>query len=103
MTTGRATRSNTYEVEAVTLGELVKRVGVAVVDLIKLDLEGAEYELLSRTQQAEFAHFKQMFVEFHHRCTGHDLADTKATVQKLRRVGFQSFTLDGDNYLFYRK
>ena len=36
----------TYNVESVSLSELVRRIGTTPVDFIKLDLIGAEYDLL---------------------------------------------------------
>jgi methyltransferase FkbM-like protein len=92
-----------YDVEAVTLGTLLKRVGVETVDILKLDLEGAEYDVLKRITADELRPFKQVFVEFHHHAVGHiRKADTERLVKLISGCGFRAFSLDDHNYLFHR-
>ncbi len=93
----------TYEVETVSLRGLVHRTGTTAVDFLKLDLEGAEYDLLAKITDEDMLPFKQIFIEFHHHCTNHSMQETKMMVQQMRRKGFNVFTLDQHNYLFYRK
>ena len=92
----------TYNVESVSLSELVRRIGTTPVDFIKLDLEGAEYELLDKISDEDINSFKQIFIEFHHHCTNHSIQETKLIVQNICRKGFKVFTLDYNNYLFYK-
>jgi FkbM family methyltransferase len=95
--------TTSYDVEAVTLGTLLKRVGVDTVDILKLDLEGAEYELFERMTAEELRPFKQLFVEFHHHAVSHfGDADTRRIVGQISGFGFRAFSLDDHNYLFYR-
>ncbi|MGE5838250.1 MAG: FkbM family methyltransferase [Acidobacteriota bacterium] len=95
--------TTSYDVEAVTLGSLLKRLGVKSVDILKLDLEGAEYELLAGLTSAQLQPFNQVFVEFHHHAVGHFVeADTRGLVDRIAGFGFRSFSLDDHNYLFYR-
>jgi len=91
-----------YPVEAVSLVDLAARVGGGPIDLVKLDLEGAEYELLQSATTGDLASFKQVFVEFHHHCTAYSIQDTEAVVEHLRGLQLKSFTLDHHNFLFYR-
>jgi FkbM family methyltransferase len=91
-----------YEVESVTLGELVQRIGSKSIALAKLDLEGAEYELLKKAAPQDFAAFDQLFIEFHHHCTRYTIQDTQDIILKLKGMGFVAFTLDHHNYLFYK-
>jgi len=98
--TNEATKS--YEVESVSLKTLLARAGVTKVDFLKLDLEGAEYELLKNITAEDLKPFKQLFVEFHHHCTSYSKRDTKATVQSLCDKGFRSFTLNDRDFLFFR-
>jgi FkbM family methyltransferase len=92
-----------YEVEAVTLKGLLDRVKVPVVDYLKLDIEGAEYELLKNVGEDDWSPFKQIFVEFHHHCIkSYSINDTKSIVWSMQKKGFRSFSLDDRNYLFFR-
>jgi FkbM family methyltransferase len=95
--------TTSYDVEALTLGSLLKRIGVETVEILKLDLEGAEYELFDRMTPEELSPFKQVFVEFHHHAVSHfGEADTRRIVDRIAGFGFKQFSLDDHNYLFYR-
>lgn len=91
-----------YNVESVNLRELVRRIGITPIDLIKLDLEGAEYELLNEISNEDINPFKQIFIEFHHHCTNHTTEETMLLVRNICSKGFKVFTLDRHNYLFYK-
>jgi FkbM family methyltransferase len=95
--------TTSYNVEAVTLRSLLTRLGVETVDILKLDLEGAEYELFAGMTAAELKPFKQVFVEFHHHAVSHfDEADTRTVVARIASFGFREFSLDDHNFLFCR-
>jgi FkbM family methyltransferase len=95
--------TTSYDVEAVTLGTLVKRVGVEKVDILKLDLEGAEFDLFERLTAGQLRPFRQLFVEFHHHAVSHfQPADTRRIVERVAGFGFRTFSMDDHNYLFYR-
>jgi FkbM family methyltransferase len=92
-----------YEVESITLKDIPSIVGSNTIEILKLDIEGIEYELLGEINTDDLSAFQQLFVEFHHRSIQRfSRKDTKNIVRKLRNSGFKSLTLDGDNYLFYR-
>ncbi len=92
-----------YEVETVNLSGLVNKTGIHKIDLLKLDIEGIEYDLLSRTFKDDLKPFRQIFVEFHHKSVPrYSRRDTKAIVKHICSLGFKVFTADGRNYLFYR-
>jgi len=93
---------NSYDVESVTLKSLIERIDKSDVDLIKLDLEGAEYELLNSVKKEDLAPFRQIYVEFHHHCTNHTIGETEKIVNAIENFGFTSFSLDDHNYLFFR-
>jgi FkbM family methyltransferase len=95
--------TTSYDVEAVTLRSLLARLGVETVDILKLDLEGAEYELFSGMTSNDLQPFKQVFVEFHHHAVSHfGDADTRRIVALISGFGFHAFSLDDHNYLFCR-
>jgi FkbM family methyltransferase len=92
-----------YPVRCFTLEDLMGDIGLSQVDLLKLDIEGAEYEVLASIGDEKLAGIGQIVVEFHHYCVPRFLGrDTRNMVERIRRLGFQSYSLDGINYLFFR-
>jgi FkbM family methyltransferase len=92
-----------YQVEAVTLGALLEKIGADHVDFLKLDLEGEEYKVLDRATTHDLQAFAQIFVEFHHHCVDRfSMQDTRKAAEGMRQKGFQSLTLDDYNHLFFR-
>ena len=92
-----------YPVRCFTLEDLMGDIGLCQVDLLKLDIEGAEYEVLASIGDEKLAGIGQIVVEFHHYCVPRFLGrHTRNIVARLRRLGFQSYSLDGINYLFFQ-
>jgi FkbM family methyltransferase len=92
-----------YEVDSITLNQIPLKAGVHPIDILKLDIEGVEYELFNHITTEDLAAFQQLFVEFHHRSIRRfSRKDTRRIVKKIQTLGFKAITLDGDNYLFYR-
>jgi len=94
-------RTTSYEVDAVTLDHLLGRAGA--VDLLKLDIEGAEYAVLEGSSDDLLRRVPQIIVEFHHDIIEGCLrSDTLKLSHRLRRLGFRVHTRDLVNYLFYQ-
>ncbi|MBA3960657.1 MAG: FkbM family methyltransferase [Chthoniobacterales bacterium] len=55
----------TVEVETVSLETILKRAGSDCIDLLKLDVEGAEFELIENTPADCWRKVRQITVEFH--------------------------------------
>ena len=92
-----------YIVKTLTLRSLKKKIGAEEISILKLDLEGAEYELFRNLTQDDLLGYAQIFVEFHHHAVKkYKQEDTKKAVQKMTDFGYKSFSLDDLNYLFYR-
>lgn len=92
----------TYEVESTSMQRLLERLHLTRADYLKLDLEGAEYEVINSAGREVLSGFDQIFVEFHHHCSHYSIRDTHGAVALMAAKGFQSFTLDDHNYLFFR-
>ena len=94
-------RITTYNVEALSLDQLLESVGQ--VDLLKLDIEGAEYAVLDATRDDLIERIPQIVVEFHHgilkRSSG---ADTVRRIARFRELGYRWHTRDFVNYLFFK-
>lgn len=95
--------TKSYEVTSMTLRSLLKHIGLDSVDILKLDIEGAEYDLLGKINIVDICPFRQIFVEFHHHALlHHSESETRRLVDKICGLGFKSYSLDDHNYLFRR-
>lgn len=91
-------------VPSVTLPSLLEKAGRKVCDVLKLDVEGAEYEILhSLVDRGELQSVKQVLVEFHHAVTHHTLSETEAVVTMLEKDGLRLVHVEGRNYIFLRQ
>lgn len=93
-----------YDVTILTVDKLITDHVKSKIALLKLDLEGAEYELINGIVPAHLETVDQIFVEFHHHCVErYSKSDTVECVNKLVSCGFKNITVDGRNFLFYRE
>src|SRR5437868_4699750 len=53
------------EVEGVRISTFLKRIGVTAIDMLKIDIEGSEFDVLADLSPALLKNVKQMSVEFH--------------------------------------
>jgi FkbM family methyltransferase len=88
-------------VETISLPTLMKRFQFQVIDLLKLDIEGAEFELIAQAPDAVLRSIAQLTIEFHDfqpRFAGQGLFERACA--RLERLGFiacvMSFRTHGD-------
>lgn len=86
------TENDVLEVPAYCLSTIVEKLGHDRIDLLKMDIEGAEYEVLdglldSPVQPA------QLLVEFHHRFVEDGLERTYDIVGRLQDAGYRIFAI----------
>ena len=86
------------------LSSLMERLGHNQVDVLKMDVEGAEYGVIADLVQQRLA-VGQLLVEFHHRFPGLRRSDTNQTIRVLRESGYRLFAVSesGREYSFLRK
>lgn len=90
-------------VTTTTLAELLAAAGRDECDVLKLDIEGAEYEVLAELcRSGDIRRARQVLVEFHHRVTHHGLDETTATAAAIEAAGFHLVHTEGRNYIFRR-
>ena len=78
------------EVPMVTLQSALQRCALTSVDLLKLDIEGFEYDVLPQILSTTIRP-QQILVEFHHFMPQHDNAETEAAIELLRANGYELF------------
>lgn len=85
------------------LATIMKMLGHARVDLLKMDIEGGEYEVVEDLIGTKIA-VGQLLVEFHHRWPEAGLPRTREAVQKLNQAGFRVFNVSatGEEYSFIK-
>lgn len=98
-----ATRSCAITVEVRRLTTLMGELGHDRVDLLKMDIEGAEYEVLEDILRSDIP-VGQLLVEFHHRFPGVGVAKTRRAVEQLNAAGYRIFAAaaSGKEYGFIR-
>ena len=69
------------------------------VDLLRLDIDGAEYEVIRELALTSLRP-TQILIEFHHHVPPHNIIDTEKALQKLHTLGYRIFArgLTGRSY-----
>ena len=75
---------------AYTIATLMRKLGHDRVDLLKMDVEGAEYDILAGLEGADRLP-KQLLVEYHHRFPGIGKRRTADSIAALRGLGYRVF------------
>ena len=100
----RSDSVETYDVPVVTLEQAIGMSPEGRVDLIKMDIEGVEYDVIEATSDALLQSVPQWIIEFHHDSVASiPVARTRAHVQRFRSLGFSMHTSDYVNFLFYQR
>lgn len=91
------------EVRTTSLGEILAHAAREDCDVLKLDIEGAEYEVLDALcASGEIRRARQLLVEFHHHCTDRTLADTLERMAQVQASGFKLLHTEDRNCVFLR-
>ncbi len=95
--------SKPYSVPCQTFDSMLKSNEHSSCDLLKMDIEGAEYPVLKQICKSGLINcVKQLLIEFHHFFPGIRITETNAIVKELRRHGFRIAWISRTNheYLF---
>jgi FkbM family methyltransferase len=98
----------THVIKSITLEEIFYENNFDFVDIIKIDVEGAEYDLLSNTPDFVFDKVRQITVEFHEFLDSSLRKETDLIKKRMQKLGFEfvSNNLHSfENYdvVFYKK
>ena len=73
------------------------------IDLLKMDIEGAEYEVIKALPKNRVA-INQILIEFHHMYKGIQISKTVDAISTLSNLGFELFNISQRTYEFsFRK
>ena len=75
MTSAASGKAVRHEVPAVTLAQALERLDGQDCDLLKIDCEGAEYDILMNADPACWRHIRHIVMEYHDHLTEHTHAD----------------------------
>ncbi|MCX8090619.1 MAG: FkbM family methyltransferase [Verrucomicrobiae bacterium] len=90
------------EVACRDLETLMRDHGHEHIDLLKLDIEGCEYEVVDQILKRRLA-VRQLCVEFHHRLVpGIRRSQTIGSVFRLLRAGYRLVNVTGNDHTFIR-
>lgn len=90
ITSDKPSHNEFITIEAKTLDQVIAENNIPVIDLMKLDIEGAEYNLFERSTMALSKHVRRIIMEFH---PAGDMAKRNEIVDRLCKSEFGGFEL----------
>lgn len=86
-----SSRSNdSFDAECRCLRSVMDELGHDRVDVLKMDIEGAEYGVIEGLcADGTVSQVNQLLVEFHHRMEGFTKAQTLTAIRQLQKAGFR--------------
>jgi len=72
-----------------TVPEMMKRYGIKKIDILKIDAEGAEFDILLNTPHFPFKLINEIILEYHDRLTAHHHEEI---VNRLHQFGYKLIT-----------
>jgi FkbM family methyltransferase len=91
--------TGTVEVPVFRLRTIMDKLGHDHVDILKMDIEGAEYGVLDDILGSGIR-ITQILIEFHHGRSGVPLAKSQAAVNAIESAGFRVFHASPSGYEF---
>jgi FkbM family methyltransferase len=86
------------DVNLIDLDRVFKIIGKDKIDLLKIDIEGAEYELINSVSfQSNAMRIVVLCIEFHHRWPEFGPTTTLNAVSLLRKLGFECIWQDNES------
>ena len=88
----QSSQDSGIDVPAYTIATVVEKLGHSRIDLLKMDIEGAEYDVLDGLLASSIRP-KQLLVEFHHRFVDKGLERTADVIARLQSEGYRIFSI----------
>ena len=102
--TRSSTKDRAIQVEVRRLETIMQELGHSRIDLLKMDIEGAEYDVIDDVLRSRLR-IPQILVEFHHRFPGVGIERSRRAVDQLNAAGYRIFFAaeNGEEYSFIRQ
>jgi FkbM family methyltransferase len=99
----KSSTSNFFNAEVRRLKTITSELSHSSIDILKMDIEGAEYDVLDDFISSDIE-IKQLLVEFHHRFDGIGIRKSQEAIQKLRKAGYAIFSVspNGEEFSFMK-
>jgi FkbM family methyltransferase len=81
------------------LSTIMKELGHKRIDILKMDVEGAEYQVIDDLAHSSIRPH-QILIEFHHRFPGVGIEKSKEAIAKIRNMGYLLFSISASNEEF---
>ena len=78
---------------------MASELGHKKIDLLKMDIEGAEYEVIKALPDSEVI-INQILIEFHHMYKDISISQTFEAINTLKKLGFELFNISQRTYEF---
>lgn len=88
-------------VKVKTLADIAKELGHTSIDILKMDIEGAEYDVIDDILKSGIK-IHQLLIEFHHRFHPEGSKITRRSISTLKQAGFLLFHVsrNGEEFSF---
>ena len=98
------TKDQSIEVPVKRLKTIMKELGHDRIDLLKMDIEGAEYSVL-KDMESTGIRPKQLLIEFHHRFPNVGIGETIKAIRMIKKMGYGLFSVSpsGEEFSFILK
>lgn len=99
------TDARSIQVEVQKLSSIANLLGHRKIDILKMDIEGAEYEVIFDIVKTDSIEIEQILVEFHHHFQNVSVEQTKNAIRRLNASGFLLFHVskNGREYSFIKQ
>lgn len=94
-----ATKDRAIHVPVKRLCTIMSELGHTSLDVLKMDIEGAEYDVIDDMLSSGIRP-RQVLIEFHHRFPNVGVAKTTRAIQKLREAGYGLCSVSSSNEEF---
>jgi len=99
-----------HKIETITLEDIIKENNISYIDILKIDIEGSEYEIMDKISDEVYNVIRQITIEFHDFIDPNLKIETQKIIDKLENLGYKRISkpiqhmFNSENYdvLFYK-